>query len=118
MNRPPRQERAPGANFLDPTLRLSFTFDDESGHYLPDITQEELRTRQEKYRLFLGNVFYKAQSNEAVISIQGVLDCENDARYYTESLMEVANVDMPRIKALVQDMKTHGKDYSDLNLIG
>ena len=53
-DRIPAPEAAPSIDFLDENLVVSFSLEEGAANYLPEVSPEDLESRRERYRIFLG----------------------------------------------------------------
>ncbi|GEM_PF-4221484 len=113
----PRSREEKRINFLDESLRVTFTIEEEAVRYLPEVTPEDLETRKEKYRILLGNVLYA--DGKAQILIKGILEMTRDEPgYYNEEVEEVSNINISALKKYAAELQKRYHEYKEFGFIG
>lgn len=62
-------------DYLDEKTKVTLDFTFESGQYFPHVTEEDLKTRQERYRILLGKTEIIEQ-DQANVSILAVMEAD------------------------------------------
>lgn len=112
-------EKHPEINFLDGKLNLYFSFDEEAIQYLPEVTDEDLQSLQEKYRILLGNSEI-INENTININIKGILEADPTIEknlFYSEGKKHVSP-NLPVITQWVEVIKKTNKEYKNFNFVG
>lgn len=111
-------ESIPAIDYLNERFRVIFEIDLEALQFLPEVTEEELRTKKEKYGVLLGTT-ETISTEEAKILIKGILQAEeHEHGYYDESTEVVENINLPAIQRMVEGIQQAHAEYRDFHLIG
>lgn len=107
-----------GNDFLNEKLKLDFIIEQEVFDNLPKITDNDLKTRMEAYRYFIGE-FQNIDKNEAVVNILGVVEEVSNVKkqLYLEMKEEVLPV-VEAIKNRVEDISKYEPEFKNSELVG
>lgn len=113
-----KYESTPSIDYLNEHFRVSFEIDPEAVEFLPEITEEELRTKREKYGILLGTTEI-ISSEEVKVLIRGILQTEENERGYYNELKEVVdNINLLAIQRMVEGIQKANPEYREFHLIG
>ncbi len=105
-------------DFLNEKLKITFSFSEEAVDNLPEITDEDLRSGQERYRILLGKVNV-INDSEINVEISGILEADQNEKglFYEENIEEVAP-NLHAIKNWVNHIQNSISEYKDFEFIG
>ncbi len=111
-------EQGTKINFLDEKVVVSFKIDKTAVKYLPEVTDSDLETKREKYRVLLGKIIqYRPKAVKIVIN--GILELKkNEPQYYTEGTNEIHSIDIPALQKLVTKIQGENPEFKQYDLIG
>lgn len=107
-------------NFLSEDIKVTLSWDDEVGQNLPEVTDEDIEAKQERFCILMGRVVIK-DGSEANIEIQSVIqktreDFE-DPTLYKEGV-KVVHVNLAKIIEFAELIKSNVPDCADQELVG
>ena len=111
-------EKESNLDFSNEHLNITFSFDKEVADNLPEVSEDDLKTGNEKYRVLLGNISQQ-DNNQAHIIIKGILEAglkEKDL-FYSEGKEEV-NPNLGNIQKWVKSIQSAIPEYIDFSFIG
>lgn len=114
-NWPSSGEQIQPLNFFDERYKLTMEIDPEAAEYLPVITTEDLETKRERYRIFLGTWSRTVEGGH--VRIEGVCDFSDEPGFLREGEEEVV-VNFDAVKKSVEDIKQANKEYARLEIVG
>ena len=79
-------ERFSNPDFLSENTRVSFEISSDAAHSLPEVTEIDLKTKNEKYAYFLGD-YEVIDSNHVQVNIRTVVELTEQEEFYTEGKM-------------------------------
>jgi hypothetical protein len=99
-------------------LKMTFSFSEEAAKNLPEVSNEDLETGNEKYRILLGNI--GKQNNEWInAEIKGVLEADlNEKDLFYKEKKEEVSPNLDNIKKWVKSIQDSAPEYKDFNFIG
>jgi hypothetical protein len=111
-------EKQPVIDFFNEKLAMTFSIDAEAAKFLPEISDQELKTKKEKYQILLGEI-EKSGNGKFNVLIKGILEADENEKdlFYTEGAGQV----MPNIAAIkkwVRDIQAAVPEYQDYKFIG
>jgi len=111
-------ERKTSIDFLNEGLKVTFSFDEEATDNLPRVSDDDLITGNEKYRILLGDIDQQGDS-WVNIKIRGVLeaDASEKSLFYKEGKEEV-NPNLGNIKQWVKSIQNSIPEFSNFHFIG
>ena len=111
-------EREHDIDFSNENLKITFSFDEEAINNLPKVSDDDLKTGAEKYRILLGDI-NQQDSNQVNILIKGILEADSDEKdlFYREDKEEV-KTNLSNIKKWVKSIQNSVPEYSNFNFIG
>ena len=114
------KEKIEKINFLDENLKVSFSFNKEAIPHLPEVSDDDLVTKKEKYRILLGD-FEKIGSDNININVNGILEADPEGDevdlFYQERKNEIV-LDLGAVKKWVKAIQNSNSDLEDYNLVG
>ena len=111
------QEQLPSINYLSEDTHVFVTFEAEAAEFLPNINEEDLETRKEKFAVLMGTV--KRTSGDTItLTIKGIMEQTADERFWDEGVEVVENVDSGRNKAIVDEICRSNPEYNDHEFLG
>lgn len=116
-------EKLSSIDFLSDKLEVSFSVDKEAVEYLPKITDEDIKTHQERYHILLGDV-QRLDVDKVNIRIKGILEADpknEDEKdlFYSEGIGQVSlNFSLSAIKQWVKFIQEAEPEYRDFNFVG
>lgn len=108
--------RAP-VDFLDERVNVSVEMTKEAFANLPEINQNDLTTKRERYRLMCGR-WDVLGDNEVRVVIEAVLEMPNQPIYYTETKNRIRGVNLPAINEAIDQLRRMRPEYRHLELVG
>ncbi len=100
-------------NFLKPERRISVEISNQAFEHFPEISPEELESKQERYFLLLGN-----SGIEGSVKINGVMQLEDTTGFYQEGRESVAGVNISALKSIADGVRTLGPEYTSWHFVG
>ena len=117
IDRTPSNESISEIDYLREDLKVYFSFEAEAAECLPEVTDEDLASRMEKYRIFTGTA-EQLDENSIALRIKTIIEVDDEPGYYTEGIEEVRDVNILKIKRMVSEIRDNNPDYADSNFIG
>ena len=114
-NLPSSGEQIQRPNFFDENIKITMEIDPEAAEYLPVITPEDLETKRERYRIFLGTWSRTIEGGHA--RIEGVCDFSDEPGFLREGEEEVV-VNFDAVKNSIEAIKQTNKEYAHLEIVG
>jgi len=117
-DRIPAPEAAPSIDFLDENLVVSFSLEEGAANYLPEVSPEDLESRRERYRIFLGTHTVAADGS-VHLQIKGTMEMDGDDHgFYKEAAKEITDIKMDKILREVKGIQQTYPEYRDFHLVG
>ncbi|MCK9393528.1 hypothetical protein M0Q03_01870, partial [bacterium] len=111
-------EQEKSIDFLDKKRNLSFYFDEEAAASLPEVSQEDIETGQEKYCLLLGNTQPNEKDENTSVEIKCVLQSEdNEIKFYEEG-REYVDINLTTAQKVVKALQDGYPEYKNCELVG
>lgn len=106
-------------DFLNKDLKVFFNIEKEALEFLPEVTDEEMESGKEKYRILLGN-FTQNKGGEVEISIKGILEEEGEFKnnFYREGIEEIVDININNIKKRAKEVSKSYPEFADWELVG
>ncbi len=82
-----------------------------------DYLREDLESRREQYRIFLGIVDV-SDSEKPIVHIEGILERGDEDPLYYEEEKEGVHVGLPAIKLWIDQIRRANPEYSHLEMVG
>jgi hypothetical protein len=112
----PKLEEFKSLDFLDERVRLSLDITNEAFDHLPEVTQEDLAKKTERYRALLGR-WDKVDEESVKLIVEAVLQ-DPEQVHYSEQEGEVHAVNIPSLQLLASSVKKFSEEFSNLELVG
>jgi hypothetical protein len=105
-------------DFLDERVRINFSLHPEAAEHLPEVSAEELESRQEQFRILVGR--FVRQGDEVQLTVKGVLWFDETEQHgcFVEGKEEIKSVDLAKIRTEVEGLKRAAPEFKDDELIG
>ncbi|MDP3881007.1 MAG: hypothetical protein Q8Q32_02405 [bacterium] len=103
-------------DFLDENLEVEFAVDPEAAKHFPKITQEDFKSRKEKFRILLGD--FDITEGGVSVNIRGVMEADDVEGYYQEGEDEVVGINIPRYREDANSLRREYPEYRNFGLVG
>ena len=124
MSEIPRQREVVEASkkieWLDPGLNVSIEYGEDVGQFLPEVTNADMVSKQERYRILLGGFASDGEGGQRV-EVLGVMEADpeavGDRQMYTEGVLSV----QPRldvVRQYVEAIRDAHPEYAHMQLVG
>jgi hypothetical protein len=111
-------EKISNINFLNKDIEMKFSIDEEAVGHIPEVTDKELETGQEKYHILLGD-FNQIDENNVDLNIKGILEAdENEKDLFYKEKTEAVTPNLSAIKKWVTKIQSALPEYKNFNFIG
>lgn len=105
------------ADYTSKEIQLDIRLTDDVIANLPEITSEQIENKREHFRALLGRVEVSS-SGQIGVSIEAILDMENDPSYYSEGEAEVTGINLQGLKRVVANVGEKYPEFAGLELVG
>jgi hypothetical protein len=117
MERMRTPERLDSIDYLSEDITILVEFEPEAVEFLPKISDEDLKTRKEKFAVLMGSM--KRMTGDTVkLTVKGIMEQTAHERFWKEGVEVVEHVDSGRNKAIVDEIRRSNTQYSDHEFLG
>lgn len=102
-------------DFLSNELNITISISDEAFEHFPEVSEVEMKTGQEKFRILLGN--HTKELTSVNINIEAIMEIVEPYGYYHEGIEEITGINIQALEELVKGLKDK-EEYKGLKIVG
>lgn len=102
-------------DFLSRELDMTISISEEAFTHFPEVSEREIETGQEKFRILLGS--YVKQLTGVNVNIDAIMELTEPYGYYHEGIEEIREINIQALKDLVKRLED-SKESQGLKMVG